>query len=130
MSAAAKHPQVMPESANRKVHCRVALPCASWCFRGPALWRPRRADWRYCPCCRHASACRSPSSPAHCPAHRARLSNVDYVRLISFGGIAVEQDDGNKLSGSGSSLHKQSREVVGASWIFLSLFEVPKGKTS
>src|ERR1700681_349212 len=59
-----------------------------------------------------------------------RLSSVDYVRLISYEGIAVEQDQVNKLSGSGSSLHKQSREVLAASWIFLSLFQVPKGNTS
>jgi RHS repeat-associated protein len=74
LAAAAKHPQAMPEGADPKAHCRAALPCASWCFRGPALWRPRRADWRYCPCGRNASACRSPSSAAHCPAHRAFLS--------------------------------------------------------
>jgi hypothetical protein len=59
-----------------------------------------------------------------------RLSNVDYVRLISYEGIAVEQDHVNKLSGSGSSLHKQSREVLAASWIFLSLFQVTKSNTA
>src|SRR5580692_6998661 len=81
MSAAAKHPQAMRERANPKAHCRVAPPCASWCFRGPALWRPRRADWRYCPCGRNASACRSPSSAAHCPAHRAFLSTSAWPKL-------------------------------------------------
>ena len=41
--------------ANPRVHCGVALPCASWCFRRPALSRPRRAVrilsmWSKCRC--------------------------------------------------------------------------------
>src|SRR5258708_35300456 len=39
-----------------------------------------------------------------------RLSNVDYVRLISYERIAVEKDHVNKLSASGRSLRKNSED--------------------
>jgi len=82
--------KVQPKSA---LSC--ALPCASWCFRGPALWR-RGVQMAYCRCGRHAVVSITVSA-AHCqtierffqlrPGRRRNVSTT----ILPFGPVNTQR---------------------------------------